>query len=135
MGADSQLEFGVPMEPHAWSEASEAQWLASVDIGIMPLPDEPFERGKCGYKLIQYMAAGKPVIASPVGFNRELVTPDVGLLARDAADWLAALRQLGTDVARRQQMGQAGRALVERSYSLQAVAPHVVDLLDSALDE
>lgn len=135
MGADTRLDLGVPMESHPWSEDSEAAWLANLDIGIMPLPDAPFERGKCGYKLIQYMAAGKPVVASPVGVNRELVSPEVGLLATSAADWLEALRRLGANRAQRQRMGQAGRALVERAYCLQAVTPQLVAALNSAVDD
>ncbi|MDY6943881.1 MAG: glycosyltransferase, partial [Pseudomonadota bacterium] len=72
----------LPAERRPWSEEREAADISEFDVGIMPLPDEPFERGKCGYKLIQYMASGKPVIASPVGVNREIVSDGVdGYLA------------------------------------------------------
>jgi glycosyltransferase involved in cell wall biosynthesis len=119
---------GLMMEQHSWTEASEASLLSGVDIGIMPLPDEPFERGKCGYKLIQYMACGRPVIASPVGVNTQIVTPDTGLHAGDPAQWQAAITMLCSDVIVRNQMGAAGRRKVENSYSIQSTAPRLIDL-------
>lgn len=122
----------VPLELHDWSIETEAQLLSGVHLGIMPLVDGPWERGKCGYKLIQYMACGKPVIASPVGVNAEIATPDVGLLATDDAQWLAALRRLAGDAALRQSLGEAGRTIVERSYSLQARGPQLARWLADA---
>jgi glycosyltransferase involved in cell wall biosynthesis len=105
----------------AWSQASESELLHSLDIGIMPLPDQPWERGKCGYKLIQYMACGKPVVASPVGANREIVEHGVdGFLACNEDEWLASLRTLIADPALRRHMGMAARKKVVRSYSLQS---------------
>jgi glycosyltransferase involved in cell wall biosynthesis len=95
----------------------------------MPLQDGPWERGKCGYKLIQYMAAGRPVIASPVGVNTDIVTPDTGILAGDPAAWSAALIRLIDDAALRQRLGAAGRKLVETSYSLEVTAPKVCAML------
>jgi hypothetical protein len=95
----------------------------------MPLDDEPWQRGKCGYKLIQYMACGKPVVASPVGMNKEIVTRDVGCLALGDEQWYMALLQLGRDPRLRARMGRAGRADVERTYSLQVQAPRVARLL------
>jgi glycosyltransferase involved in cell wall biosynthesis len=121
--------IAVPVESHPWSEDSEGPVLATIHIGIMPLPDEPWERGKCGYKLIQYMACGRPVVASPVGVNQDIVTADTGLLAADQGAWLAALRRLAADPALRQAMGAAGRRKVESDYSLQATAPRLVQLL------
>jgi glycosyltransferase involved in cell wall biosynthesis len=132
IGAPPDLDLGIPMEKHAWSEATEASLLATLDIGVMPLPDAPWERGKCGYKLIQYMALGKPVIASPVGVNRELITPDVGLLASSAQEWMAALASIAQHRETVVQQGQAGRRLVEQTYSLQAQAPIICQLLCEA---
>jgi len=129
IGAGRSPEIDVPIEEHAWSEESEVPFLAGIHIGIMPLRDEPWQRGKCGYKLIQYMACGKPVVASPVGINRDIVTEDVGYLAGDGALWYAALRDLAEDAALRNRLGRAGRLVVEERYSLQAVAPRLAGLL------
>jgi glycosyltransferase involved in cell wall biosynthesis len=129
IGARDLACTDVPLEIHDWSADTEATLLGSLHIGIMPLTDGPWERGKCGYKLIQYMACGRPVIASPVGVNDEIVTPDVGLLAADDAQWLSALRRLGADAALRYRLGSAGRALVERGYSLEARGPQLATWL------
>ena len=79
IGANAAQVAGLPIDVRPWSEATEVAELAAIDIGIMPLPDEPFERGKCGYKLIQYMACGRPVVASPVGVNTAIVRDGVDL--------------------------------------------------------
>ncbi len=122
--------LGLPMQGVPWSADTEAQRIAGFDMGIMPLRDSPFERGKCGYKLIQYMACGLPVVASPVGVNRQLVEPGVnGFLAETPADWAQALRALAADPALRARMGAAGRAKVERHYSTAVVAPRLAALL------
>jgi glycosyltransferase involved in cell wall biosynthesis len=117
-----------------WTEETEIGLIQGMDIGIMPLPDTPWTRGKCGYKLIQYMACGLPVIASPVGVNREIVEHGVnGFLAATPAEWHAALGALIADRHLRRAFGQAGRATVERAYSLQVHGPRVARLLASAL--
>jgi glycosyltransferase involved in cell wall biosynthesis len=127
---------GVPTLRAPWSEADEAERIAEFDVGIMPLPDEPFERGKCGYKLIQYMAAGRPVVASPVGANCEIVTPDVGFLAAGPEQWLARLAELERSPALRSALGSAGRRRVEERYSAAAAAPRLRDaLLEAARGE
>lgn len=129
-----QVDLGaVPVEVRPWSEAGEVADLQSLDVGIMPLPDTPWERGKCGYKLIQYMGCALPVVASPVGVNVDIVTEGVnGYLAGDSADWVAALRALRDDPARRRDFGEAGRARVEGAYALQVTAPRWRDLLMGA---
>jgi glycosyltransferase involved in cell wall biosynthesis len=131
IGAGSEALGGVPnVERRAWSEETEVADLASCDIGVMPLPDEPFERGKCGYKLVQFLALGKPVVASPVGVNATIVEPGTnGLFARDPAEWRAALEALIAEPARRRAMGAEGRRCVESRFSLQAQAPRLVSLL------
>jgi glycosyltransferase involved in cell wall biosynthesis len=129
IGAGRLPEIDVPSEQHPWTEETEAALLSGVHVGIMPLDDEPWQRGKCGYKLIQYMACGKPVVASPVGMNKEIVTRDVGCLALGDEQWYMALLQLGRDPRLRARMGRAGRADVERTYSLQVQAPRVARLL------
>lgn len=114
----------------AWSLAGEGELIHSLDIGIMPLPDQAWERGKCGYKLIQYMACGKPVVASPVGVNREIVEHGVdGFLASSKEEWIAALRALIADPDLRKRMGMAARKKVVRHYSLQSQ----IDRLSSIL--
>ncbi|MCB0134485.1 MAG: glycosyltransferase family 4 protein [Caldilineaceae bacterium] len=116
-----------------WSEATEISLIKGMDIGLMPLPDTPWTRGKCGYKLIQYMACGLPVIASPVGVNTEIVKHGVnGFLASTEAEWTEALRTLLSDAALRARMGEAGRRKVERDYSLQVWGPRVAQILRDA---
>lgn len=126
---------GVAVEFVPWREDREAELLAGIDAGIMPLPDEPWERGKCAYKLIQYMAAGRPVVASPVGANAEVVVDgETGLLATTTEDWIAALTRLKTDAALRARMGTAGRRRVEQTYCLQAQAGRLAAALRAAVD-
>lgn len=120
----------VPLAIRPWTEATEVENIQQFDVGLMPLPDEPFERGKCGYKLIQYMACALPVIASPVGVNQTIVEPGInGFLATTPEDWVKALRTLQQNPTLRRQMGLAGRQKVEEFYSLQANAPKLRKLL------
>jgi len=124
---------GVEVETPPWSEDGEAEMISRFDVGVMPLPDSPWERGKCGYKLIQYMACGTPVIASPVGVNRTLVTEgENGLLAEDPAGWARALAALCDDRSLRAAMGAAGRRLVASSYDLTVWAPRLAEILRKA---
>jgi glycosyltransferase involved in cell wall biosynthesis len=133
VGAGADPVPDVPVEVQPWSEGGEVAAIRQFDVGIMPLPDEPWERGKCGYKLIQYMACGLPVIASPVGANVDIVQHGVnGFLARDDRDWHDALRALRDDPQLRAGMGQAGRQLVQERYCLQVAAPNVLDALKRA---
>jgi glycosyltransferase involved in cell wall biosynthesis len=123
----------IPTTILPWDEQRERSIGEIFDVGIMPLVDEPFERGKCGYKLIQYMAGGIPVVASPIGINRQIVEPQVtGYLAESTADWLTSLRSLRDDPEKRTAMGLAGRQKAEKLYNLQATAPILLDLLMSA---
>lgn len=122
--------LALPMTPVPWSEDTEVDSIRRLDIGIMPLEDGPFERGKCGYKLIQYMACGLPVVASPVGVNRQIVDHGVnGFLASNLQEWDEALRMLAADRDLRQRMGIAGRQKVERQFSLQVTGARVAELL------
>ena len=117
-----------------WDEATEVDMLQQLDAGIMPLPDSPWERGKCGFKLIQYMACGLPVVASPVGVNREIVEQGVnGFFASTPEEWEQALRTLLLDTILRERMGQAGRKKVEERYSLQMTGPRLAALLKSVV--
>lgn len=116
-----------------WSQETEVLNLANIDVGIMPLPDTPFERGKCALKLIQYMGCWKPVVASPVGENTNVVEEGKnGFLANTREGWLAALDRLYRDRELGMAMGVAGRASVERNYSLSVTAPRLVGVLHRA---
>jgi glycosyltransferase involved in cell wall biosynthesis len=117
--ADAGLEkVSFPVEHIPWSAETEAAALVRGDIGIAPTPDDPWTRGKCGFKIVQYMAAGLPVIASPVGANAAIVTPECGILADSPEQWTAAIIQLAADAKLRATMGAAGRKRVESQYSL-----------------
>ena len=113
-----------------WNEYTEISELQRLDIGIMPLLDRPFERGKCGYKLIQYMGCGLPVVASPVGVNSEIVTSGVtGLLATTEQEWHSALLRLIQDPSLRRAFGGAGRVRAELDFSLDRQAPRLINLM------
>jgi glycosyltransferase involved in cell wall biosynthesis len=118
---------GVSIVHRPWSEAGEIAELQACDVGVMPLPDDAWARGKCGLKLLQFMAAGRPVIASPVGVNATIVqNGENGLLAADEEGWFAALRSL-TDPDLRRRMGAAGRSAVARDYSVSGWASHLAE--------
>lgn len=135
VGIDA-ASLGLPMASIPWAETTEVASICGFDIGIMPLLDEPFERGKCGYKLIQYMACGLPVVASPVGVNRQIVEHgENGFLAETPAQWLEALQTLATDAGLRHRMGQSGRRKVEDEYCLQVAAPRLAELLRTVQSE
>ena len=124
---------GLAKEIFPWSEESEVAQIQSFDVGIMPLPDGPFEQGKCGYKLIQYMACGLPVIASPVGFNTRIVEQGTtGYCASNNNDWINALVLLSKDSAIRVALGEAGRKKIEQKYSLQITAPRLLQIFTQA---
>jgi glycosyltransferase involved in cell wall biosynthesis len=107
-----------------WHESSEIDNILNFDVGIMPLPDNPWERGKCGFKLIQYMGCGLPVVASPVGINSHIVQHGVnGFLAESEEQWLQYLTMLKEDPKLRHKMGLNGRQMVENKYSIQVTAP------------
>ena len=129
--ADQTLnECGAPVEHEPWSAETEAAALCRGDVGIAPTPTDRWTLGKCGFKIVQYMAAGLPVIASPVGANAELVRAgETGLLPEGPADWPAAVARLAGDAELRARMGAAGRELVERQYNLEAVADEWARLL------
>ena len=111
---------GLPVEFSDWSLEQEVELLHRMDVGIMPLPDTPWTRGKCGYKLIQYMAVGLPVVASPVGINRELALPgETGFLARTTEEWVKYLRILCQNDELRQKLGSQGQHFVEQHFSLE----------------
>jgi glycosyltransferase involved in cell wall biosynthesis len=112
-----------------WSAATEARALAECDAGVMPLEDDEWTRGKGGFKLLQYMAATLPTVASPVGVNAEIVVPgQTGFLARDEDGWEQALRALAGDRQLRRRMGVAGRQRAERLFDRRVVGERLVSL-------
>ena len=136
VGAKLESESVGELDIVPWCEDTEVQAIQSMDIGVMPLTDTPWTRGKCGYKLIQYMACGVPVVASPVGVNREIVTHGVnGFLAKTDAEWRSAIATLLADAELRCRMGAAGRKKVEDHYSLQVWGPRVAQMLRNVVDE
>ena len=120
IGAGSFPTNGLRIESREWSPATEGQLLSECDIGIMPLSDTEFTRGKCGLKLIQYMACGLPVVASPVGVNQKIVEENRnGFLAADAGEWFEKLEALIEDAGLRKRLGEAGRRKVAAEYTVE----------------
>ena len=121
-------EIGI--DPVPWSSGTEAAELADAHIGIMPLTDDAWSRGKCAFKLLQYMAAALPCVASPVGANTEAVLAGVtGLHARDTAGWVDALETLIADPALRARMGAEGRLHAEARFGMHGYRRHYAELL------
>jgi len=125
-------DAALPVEHVTWSAETEVDALCRGDIGIAPTPADQWTLGKCGFKIVQYMAAGLPVVASPVGANAELVRPgETGFLPTTDAQWVEGIVKLAGDPDLRARMGRAGRNLVEREYSLERVADGWARLLES----
>lgn len=123
---------GVSVEHVPWSENTEVESLAGIDVGVMPLFDTPFNRGKCAYKLIQYMALGKPVVASPVGENARLVRHgENGLLAATSKEWHEHLSSLLRNAGLRSRLGRSGRATIVAGYSMRDTGQRIIELLNS----
>jgi glycosyltransferase involved in cell wall biosynthesis len=112
-----------------WDEATEIDQIHRFDVGVMPLPDDEWARGKCAFKLIQYMACGIPVVASPVGANVDVVNDGCGRLAKSSDEWISSLRMLRNEPELRLEMGQAGRKRVEERYSLTRTLPLLTDIV------
>jgi glycosyltransferase involved in cell wall biosynthesis len=125
----------LPVHPRSWSEATEAVEIADADIGVSWVPDDPWSRGKCGLKVLQYLAAGLPVVANPVGVQPEMVRHgETGFLASTIDEWLQAVRALASDPSLRRRMGAAGRRLVEAHYRVECGGEKWMRLLRSLED-
>jgi glycosyltransferase involved in cell wall biosynthesis len=121
----------LPVLFRPWSEGGEAGELAGADVGISWVPDDLWSRGKCGLKVLQYMAAGLPVVANPVGVHVEMVSHgETGFLAETPAQWFEAVSRLARDPGLRRRLGRAGRRRVEADYSVAAGAERWLALLD-----
>ena len=119
-----------------WSEATEIADLCAFDIGLMPMPDTNWTRYKCGLKILQYMAAGVPAVASPVGVNSEIIHHGVnGWLATTADEWLFVLRQLLSEPVRRAAVIETASMSVEQRYSVTAQLPRLIACLEAVRAE
>jgi glycosyltransferase involved in cell wall biosynthesis len=125
---------GVEVVRVPWSEAGESAALRELDVGIAPLTDDPWSRGKCSFKALQYMAAGIPVVASPIGMNADVVADGVtGYHAGGAREWTSYLDRLLSGPVLRESMGRAGRRRVERLYDVAVLGPRLARNLKALL--
>ncbi len=130
IGTDAFELEGVPTYVAPWSAAREIPELNRFDVGIMPLPDEEWTKGKCALKALLYMSLGIPAVASPVGMNGEVIRDGQnGRLAATEDEWVERLLELATDVRLRERLGRAGRRTVEERYSAAVHAPRVLEIL------
>lgn len=121
---------GVQVEHLPWSLQNEVSQILTFDIGVMPLTESEEARGKCGLKLLQYMAAGIPAVASPVSANKEIITDgENGYLAVTPEEWVEKFYSLIQSTQLRLEMGRRGRKTVERRFSIQANLPILIEVL------
>ncbi len=113
-----------------WSEFNEQKALRKFDIGIMPLYDNDWDRGKCAFKLIQYMGSFLPVVASDVGMNKDIVGKS-GLIVRNESEWFDAIRVLFEDAHMRSKMGKVGRKIIQNGYTIESTLPKLINFIDS----
>jgi glycosyltransferase involved in cell wall biosynthesis len=126
---------GLDVEVLPWRSESEIADLRPIDIGLMPLPDDRWAKGKCGLKALQYMALGIPPVCSPVGVNCEIIQDGAnGFLASTPEEWVSKLELLIRSAETRQNLGLAGRATVEFKYSAREQAPRVQRIFDAVVD-
>jgi glycosyltransferase involved in cell wall biosynthesis len=113
-----------------WKAEGEAEAVGDTHVGIMPLQDEPYMRGKCGLKALQFMATGRPVVLSPIGMNRDLIkNGENGFLATTTDEWVDALEKLASSPALREKLGRAGRQTIENAYAATVVADQLADVI------
>jgi glycosyltransferase involved in cell wall biosynthesis len=127
---------GVNIEMVAWNREKEVSALDHIDIGIMPLPDDEWSKGKCGFKGIQYMSMSKACVMSPVGVNPEIVDHGKNaFLAANDQEWFEIVSELVENAELRKQIGAAGRATIEKRYSVNAVKNQLLSALNGLLDK
>jgi glycosyltransferase involved in cell wall biosynthesis len=133
-GTDRFSLRGVAIDHVPWREDTEAEELARCHVGVMPLRDGPWERGKCGYKVIQYMAAARPAVASAFGASTSIIVPgETGFLAASTEEWVGALGALAADRERTRKLGLAARQRAEAIYSVQCNAPKLIEIFQTAI--
>ena len=126
---------GVDVNNPVWQLSGEIELFRSCDIGVYPLVDDAWAKGKCGFKAIEFMACGVPVVASAVGVNREIIEDGVnGFLATTDNEWVEKLGRLIAEPALRARFAAAGRRTIEERYSLHVNAPKLADVLKRAVD-
>ena len=135
IGAHTISTSGFRVDCQEWHEHSEVKSLDEIDIGIMPLNDNPWDNGKCGYKLIQYMALGKPVVASPVGVNKDIISEKNGFFAITQQDWFDALFALLESPDLRDTLGKNGQLIIKNEYTTQISGKRILSILDSLAPE
>ena len=124
----------IDVEAMRWRAKTEVDDLRPIDIGVMPLPEDKWSKGKCGAKALQFMGMGIPTVCSPVGVNTEIIQDDQnGFLARTEDEWVDKLTRLLRSAELRRRLGQAGRATVEQKYSAISQAPRVYEIFKSVL--
>lgn len=141
--SDKPPQFeGLPqdqVEYQPWSPATEVRFVQTLTIGLMPLTDGEWERGKCAYKMLLYLACGVPAVVSPVGANLDVLNKGrehpVGIAASKADQWCEDILAVLTDTTLRNELGRNGRGLVERVYSVHAIAPQLAEILRQCADD
>jgi glycosyltransferase involved in cell wall biosynthesis len=126
----------LPVIKKRWSAGEEEEDLKSFDVGVMPLSDDLWSRGKCGLKLLQYYGVGLPAVCTPVGVNRDIVEHGVnGFWASTHEEWASLLKRLMEEEALRKEMGLKGRKKVEAGYSYEVNAPRVLQVLKAVSEK
>ncbi|MEQ8735670.1 MAG: glycosyltransferase [Rhodospirillaceae bacterium] len=133
MGADPNVDYGFPAQHLSWSETGEVQFMSQIDAGLCPMEDTEWNRGKSGYKIIQYMAAGKPSLVSPIGIAAEIVNhKKTGLHCKTKQDWLAAFNEL-RDLGLRSDLGTRARAEALSKYDVSISAKKIAEIFTSVM--
>jgi glycosyltransferase involved in cell wall biosynthesis len=127
---------GVSCDNVPWALDREVELFNTCDVGVYPLEDDEWAKGKCGFKAIEFMACGVPVVASAVGVNRELIQDGVnGFLASTDDEWVEKLGRLLSDASLRARFAAAGRRTIEAGYSLQVMAPRLAATLRTVVEQ
>lgn len=131
VGITEDMDLGKNVNYIRWTEETEVAEILKMDIGLMPLQDSKWEKGKCAYKLIQYAACGIPGVASDVGMNREVTVPgETGILASADEEWIQAIKTLKSNTELRHQMGRNARKKVEERYCIQQTSTKWLEILN-----
>jgi len=140
VGFDENLLSNEEIKKHylniiTWKEENEIRDILNFDIGIMPLHNDPWSQGKCGFKLIQYMSCKKAVIASPVGVNREIVQKENGFLANSLDEWYNSFEILYNDKILRDKIALNNFKKIELEYNYNANCKKYINLIDKLLSK